>query len=170
MAPKYFPHFIVKMQTKYWLFLYQKEKKMKHERRELHWRWSRSLDGLSRRSVPSSHARRQRFKPWSRQYLLIRRSLSWFGLASTPAESLPNLNPAFLLSASRPFNRWPSVWFGSMLCGTACDSTDSREISNDGNPSHPPPLHFLPTFFTRWRPSWVPLAAWNAIYQLLHPT
>ena len=100
----------------------------------------------------------------------IRRSLSWFGLASTPAESLPNLNPAFLLSASRPFNRWPSVWFGSMLCGTACDSTDSREISNDGNPSHPPPLHFLPTFFTRWRPSWVPLAAWNAIYQLLHPT
>ena len=35
----------------------------------------------------------------------------------TPAESLPNLNPAFLLSASRPFNWWPSVWFGSMLCG-----------------------------------------------------
>jgi hypothetical protein len=73
----------------------------------------------------------------------------------TPAESLPNLNPAYLLSASRPFNLWPSVWFGSMLCGTACDSTDSREISNDGNPSHLPPLHFLPTIFTRWRPSWV---------------
>ena len=35
MAPKYFPHFIVKMQTKYWLFLYQKKKKkwkMKEER------------------------------------------------------------------------------------------------------------------------------------------
>ena len=33
MAPKYFPHFIVKMQTKYWLFLYQKELKwnMKEE-------------------------------------------------------------------------------------------------------------------------------------------
>ena len=30
-----------------------------------------------------------------------------------------------------------TTWFGSMLCGTACDSTDSREISNDGNPSHP---------------------------------
>ena len=26
------------------------------------------------------------------------------------------LNPAFLLSASRLFNRWPSVWFGSLLC------------------------------------------------------
>ena len=71
-------------------------------------------------------------------------------------ESLPNLNPAFLLSASRPFNWWPSVWLGSMLCGTACDSTDSREISNDGNPSYLPPLHFLPTIFTRWLPSWVP--------------
>ena len=94
----------------------------------------------SRGSVPSSHARGQRFKLWSRQYLFIRRSLSWFGLASTPVESLPNLNPAFLLSTSRPFNRWPSVWFGSMLCGSAYDSTDSREISNDGNPSLS--LHF----------------------------
>jgi hypothetical protein len=44
-------------------------------------------------------------------------TLSWFGYSSTPVESLPNLNPAFLLSTSRPFNRWPSVWFGSMLCG-----------------------------------------------------
>ena len=49
-------------------------------------RWSRG-------SVPSSHARGQRFKPRSRQYLFIRRSLSWFGLASTPVESLPNLTP-----------------------------------------------------------------------------
>ena len=78
---------------------------------------SESKPRWSRGSVPSSHARGQRFKPWSRQYLFIRRSLSWFGLASTPVESLPNLNPAFLLSTSRPFNRWPSVWFGSMLCG-----------------------------------------------------
>ena len=49
-------------------------------------RWSRG-------SVLSSHARGQRFKPRSRQYLFIRRSLSWFGLASTPVESLPNLTP-----------------------------------------------------------------------------
>ena len=131
---------------------------------------SSSIDrsSWSRGSVPSSHARGQRFKPRRRQYFKLLWPRRFF--TPTPAESLPNLNPAFLLSASRPFNRWPSVWFGSMLCGTACDSTDSREISNDGNPSHPPPLHFLPTFFTRWRPSWVPLAAWNAIYQLLHPT
>ena len=40
-----------------------------------------------------------------------------FFTPTTQVESLPNLNPAFLLSASRPFNRWPSVWFGSMLCG-----------------------------------------------------
>ena len=121
-----------------------------------------------RGSVPSSQARGQRFKPRRRQYFKLLWPRRFF--TPTPVESLPNLNPAFLLSASRPFNRWPSVWFGSMLCGTACDSTDSREISNDGNPLHPPPLHFLPTFFTRWRPSWVPLAAWNAIYQLLNPT
>ena len=58
----------------------------------------------------------------------IRRSLSWFGLASTPAESLPNLNPAFLLSASRPFNRWPlsmvwqyAVWYSMRLHGLEGD-------------------------------------------------
>ena len=27
------------------------------------------------------------------------------GILQTPVESLPNLNPAFLLSTSRPFNR-----------------------------------------------------------------
>ena len=81
---------------------------------------------MARGSIPSSHARGQRFKPQSWQNLFIQRSLSWFGLASTPAELLPTPYPAFLLSASRPFNWWPSVWFGSMLCDTACDSTDSR--------------------------------------------
>ena len=116
---------------------------------------SQSLDGLGvafQVLMPEDSGS----NPEAGSIYFIRRSLSWFGLASTPAESLPNLNPAFLLSASRPFNRWPSVWFGSMLCGTACDSTDSREISNDGNPSHLPPLHYLPTIFTRWCPSWVP--------------
>ena len=77
----------------------------------------------------------------------IRRSLSWFGLASTPAESLPNLNPAFLLSASRPFNRWPSVWFGSMLYGISMRPKYPGHwrrralMTNDGKPSLLP-LHF----------------------------
>ena len=69
----------------------------------------------SRGSVPSSHARGQRFKPRRRQYFKLLWPRRFF--TPTPAESLPNLNPAFLLSASRPFNRWPSVWFGSLLCG-----------------------------------------------------
>ena len=68
----------------------------------------------SRGSVPSSHARGQRIELRSRQYLF---KLSWFGLASTPVESLPILNPAFLLSASHPLYRCPSEWFGSLLCG-----------------------------------------------------
>jgi hypothetical protein len=132
--------------------------------------YKKSKPRWSRGSVPSSHARGQRFKPRSRQYLFIQRSLSWFWLASTPVESLPILNPAFLLSASRPFNRWPSLWFGSMLCGSACNSTDSREISNDGNPSNP-------HLFTSFQHSSLDgaqvgshQAAWNSIYQLLHPT
>ena len=117
------------------------------------------------------------------------RSLSWFGLASTPVESLPNLNPAFLLSTLCPLNRWTSVWFGNMLYGISMRLPRLERDSNDGNPSHPPththteiasrsgtkawtgwlfpldtlPLHFLPTFFARWRPGWVPSAAWNAI-------
>ena len=57
----------------------------------------RSLDVSKPRwswgSVPSSHAIGQWFEPRSRQYYFIRRSLSWFGLASTPVESLPNFTP-----------------------------------------------------------------------------
>ena len=65
----------------------------------------------------------------------------------TPAESLPNLNPAFLLSASRPFNRWPSVWFGSMLYGISMRPKypgywrRRALMTNDGKPSLLP-LHF----------------------------
>ena len=59
-----------------------------------------------RGSVPSSHARRQ-----------------WFQAGNiftpTSAESLPNFNPAFLLSASHLLNWWPSVWFSSLSPLTA---------------------------------------------------
>ena len=61
----------------------------------------------SRGSVPSSHARGQRFKPRRRQYFKLLWPRRFF--TPTPAESLPNLNPAFLLSASHPFNQWPSA-------------------------------------------------------------
>ena len=64
----------------------------------------RSLDGLGvafQVLMPEDSGS----NPEAGSIYFIRRSLSWFGLASTPAESLPNLNPAFLLSASRPFNR-----------------------------------------------------------------
>ena len=107
--------------------------------------------GWSRGSVPSSHARGQRFEPQRRQYF---QTTAWPRrfFTPTPAESYLFLNPAFWLSSSRPFNRWPSVWFGSMLCGISMWLHGHEGASNDGNPSHPP-LHFLPTFFARWRPS-----------------
>ena len=84
-------------------------------RNKLHSYYCLRLDGLEVAFL-SSHARGQQFEPQSRQYLF---TLTEFGLASTPVESLPNLNPAFLLSASRPFNFWPSVWFGSLSPFTA---------------------------------------------------
>ena len=78
----------------------------------------------------------RRFEPHRRRFF-----------TPTPAESLPNLNPAFLLSASRPFNRWPSVWFGSMLYGISMRPKypgywrRRALMTNDGKPSLLP-LHY----------------------------
>ena len=73
-----------------------------------------------------------------------------------PSGILTQPYPAFLLSASRPFNRWPSVWFGSLSPLTAkwqatsaaepnlrVTSTQLGWVSNDGNPSHPPSSSLL---------------------------
>ena len=79
----------------------------------------RSKPRWSRGSVPSSHARGQRFKPRSRQYLFHSTKFVLVWACFNPSGILTQPYPAFLLSASRPFNRWPSVWFGSLSPLTA---------------------------------------------------
>ena len=110
---------------------------------------SSNRSSWSKGRVPSSHARGQRFKPRRRQYFKLLLDPGDFSLQ-------PQRNPTSSLTPpsgwARPFNRWPSIWFGSMLCGISMRLHGHEGASNDGNPSHPP-LHFLPTFFARWRPS-----------------
>ena len=85
--------------------------------------------------VPSSHARGQRFEPRCWQYFKLLLDPGDFSL-QPKWNHYPTLTP-------------PSCWvrhvrsivgpqYGSAVCRvvSACDSTDSREISNNGNPSH----------------------------------
>ena len=67
--------------------------------------------------APRPSVRETRVQIPSQHGNLVKFILVW--VFFNPAESLPNLYPAFLLSASRPFNRWPSVWFGSLSPLTA---------------------------------------------------
>ena len=85
------------------------------------------LHQWSKGSVPSSHARGQRFEPPSRQFLF---QLTEFVLVWAC------FNPSGILSTSLPLNRWPAVWFGSMLCGISMRLPGLGGDSNDGNPSH----------------------------------
>ena len=137
MAPKYFPHFIVKIQTKYWLFLYQKKReKMKNERREVHRRWSRSLDGLGvafQVLMPEDSGS----NPEVGSIYSFDEVCPGLGLLQPQWNPYPTLTlPSWWVRHVRSIG---GPQYGLAVCCvvSACDSTDSKEISNDGNPSHP---------------------------------
>ena len=104
--------------------------------------------------VPRPPVRESQVRIPSQHGNLVKFILVWAFF--NPSVILTQPYPAFLLSASRPFNRWPSVWFGSLSPLTAkwqvtsaaepnlrVTSTHLGWVSNDGNPSHPPTSSLL---------------------------